>query len=169
MGISPSLSIHCTDCKTNSQMKPNLSKFAGYSYNGQSTKRENCSWHSLNIQLVLGTLATGLGPADLPPLLSFLGLPHLRSFSNLQYRRIESLIGFHIRRIADESMQQQLDLEVTLTQENKNEHKQSWKTCDNPIGLTVGYDMGWSKRSSGHKYDSMSGHAFLVGSRSKKH
>ena len=32
-----------------------------------------------------------------------------------------------------------------------------------PIGLTVSYDMGWNKRSSGHRYDSLSGHAFVIG------
>ena len=30
------------------------------------------------------------------------------------------------------------------------------------IGLTVSYDMGWNKRSSGHRYDSLSGHAFII-------
>ena len=32
-----------------------------------------------------------------------------------------------------------------------------------PIGLTVSYDMGWNKRSSGRRYDSLSGHAFVIG------
>ena len=31
------------------------------------------------------------------------------------------------------------------------------------IGFTVSFDMGWNKRSSGHKYDSISGHAFIIG------
>ena len=30
------------------------------------------------------------------------------------------------------------------------------------VGIFGSYDMGWSKRSSGHRYDSLSGHAFLV-------
>ena len=29
------------------------------------------------------------------------------------------------------------------------------------VQLVVMYDMGWNKRSSGHKYDSISGHGFL--------
>ena len=105
MGLSPYISLHCPNCcDFNSYMKYN---------GGQSTKRENCSWHTLNNQLVLGTLATGLGPADLPPLLSFMVLPHSRSSSNLQYRRIESLIGTHLRKIAEESMQNELETEVS--------------------------------------------------------
>ena len=31
------------------------------------------------------------------------------------------------------------------------------------IELTVSFDMGWNKRSSGHKYDSFLGHAFIIG------
>ena len=31
------------------------------------------------------------------------------------------------------------------------------------VGLDLAYDMGWQKRSSGRRYDSKSGHAFLIG------
>ena len=31
-----------------------------------------------------------------------------------------------------------------------------------------GYDMGWQKRSSGKRYDSKSGHAFLIGLKTQK-
>ena len=31
------------------------------------------------------------------------------------------------------------------------------------VGLTVLYDMGWNKHSSGHIYNSLSGHAFIIG------
>ena len=36
------------------------------------------------------------------------------------------------------------------------------------LGLAVSYDMGWQKRSTGHRYDSMSGHGFIIGCRSGK-
>ena len=36
------------------------------------------------------------------------------------------------------------------------------------VKVTVLYDMGWSKRSRGTRYDSKSGHAFTVGALSKK-
>ena len=38
----------------------------------------------------------------------------------------------------------------------------------NPVKLTVSYDMGWSKRSTGKVYDSLSGHGYLVGARTGK-
>ena len=31
------------------------------------------------------------------------------------------------------------------------------------IGLVISYDMGWQRRSSGHAYNSLSGHAFAIG------
>eukprot|EP00957_Ditylum_brightwellii_P002972 227599-Ditylum_brightwellii.AAC.1 len=37
-----------------------------------------------------------------------------------------------------------------------------------PVTLTVCYNMGWQKRSSGNKYVSILGHAFMVGARSRK-
>ena len=41
------------------------------------------------------------------------------------------------------------------------------KQCEKEqVQLTVSFDMGWSKRSSGHRYDSLSGHAFMCGCRS---
>ena len=36
------------------------------------------------------------------------------------------------------------------------------------IGLTVSYDMGWNKRSSGHIYNSLSGHAFIIGAHTRR-
>ena len=36
------------------------------------------------------------------------------------------------------------------------------------IGLTVSYDMGWNKRPSGHRYDSLTGHAFTIGAYTRR-
>ena len=36
------------------------------------------------------------------------------------------------------------------------------------VGLRVAYDMGWQKKSSGRRYDSLSGHCFLFGLETKK-
>ena len=37
----------------------------------------------------------------------------------------------------------------------------------NKVKITVTYDMGWQKRSSGRIYDSSSGHALIICGRSK--
>ena len=46
----------------------------------------------------------------------------------------------------------------TITGGRKNS-----ETVNDPVALTISYDMGWNKRSSGHRYDSLSGHAFAIG------
>ena len=38
---------------------------------------------------------------------------------------------------------------------------------NNKVKITVTYDMGWQKRSPGRRYDSSSGHTFIIGARSK--
>ena len=38
---------------------------------------------------------------------------------------------------------------------------------NNKFKLTVTYNMGWHKRSSGRKYESSNGHAFIIGARRK--
>ena len=61
----------------------------------------------------------------------------------------------------DEGLMLEVQEETGLT---KEEFWQSKKM----IGLTASYDMGWNKRSSGNRFDSISGHAFLIGCKCRK-
>ena len=36
------------------------------------------------------------------------------------------------------------------------------------VGMIVSFDMAWQKRGSGNRYDSLSGHAIMIGCRTKK-
>ena len=36
------------------------------------------------------------------------------------------------------------------------------------MGLTISYGTGWNKRSSGHRYDSLSGNAFAIGAYTRR-
>ena len=42
------------------------------------------------------------------------------------------------------------------------------KKTNQKVGLVAGFDMGRQKRSSGNRYDSMSGVGFMIGQLSKK-
>ena len=168
MGLEPMVTMTCSNCNNVFRLPNEYSKYNGISYSGKSTIRENCSWFSTNLRFVLGTLAAGIGATEAATLLSFIGLPNLQSFSRKQYRRIELLLGKYLRETADESMTEMLELEIEQTQQFKQEPIQDWRTIDNPTGLTLSFDMGWSKRSSGNRYDSLSGHAFLLGCHTKK-
>ena len=168
IGLEACITVSCGCCNKEHKAKQSYTKYHGTSYNGSPCKNENASWYSTNVRLVLATLASGLGAADISTFMSFVGLPNIKSFSQRQFRRIEMLIGKHLRHVADKSMQQALDEEINLTQKHKQVPTINWKTNDTKVGLTLGYDMGWSKRSSGNRYDSLSGHAFLVGGHSRK-
>ena len=57
--------------------------------------------------------------------------------------------------------------EVRMQLESENKSYKKWKQCvKEPVQLAVSFDMGWSKRRSGLRYASLSGHAFKCGCRS---
>ena len=161
IGIEPIVTICCPKCKQTSKITHEYTKYKDKNYNGKTHKLMNCSWFPSNLRLVLGTLATGSGASDTARLLSFLGLPNLQSFATHQFARIETLVGKHLRTIASASMKEAIELEGYLTKKEKNED-------NNLRGFANTYDMGWNKRSSGNKYDSLSGHGLLIGCRSGK-
>ena len=168
MGLEPIITVDCKCCGEQSRVRNEYTKYAWSRYNGVPTKKKNCSWFVTNLRLVIGTLAAGIGPSDVACLFSFLGLPKLHSFSKKVHQRIELLIGKELRDVADVSMDEAMELEVSETQKYKKFQDQQWSELVEPLGLTVSYDMGWSKRSSGSTYDSLSGHTFLIGAHSKK-
>ena len=84
MGLEPIITLSCSRCSNQPVRLPNeYSKYKGHGYNGEMTMKENCSWFAMNIRLVLGTLAAGIGASEAATLLSFLGLPNLQSFSTI--------------------------------------------------------------------------------------
>lgn len=89
---------------------------------------------------------------------------------------METELGQTQRMVATQSMLEALNEEIKATiEKNQDVYGMSYdeytkmSLFDKPIiKLTVCFDMGWQKRSSGHRYDSLSGHAFLVGAYTKK-
>ena len=168
IGLQACITLTCQKSNKQYPVKSNLTKYHKTNYKGDKCSNENCSWYDINLRLVLGTLASGLGPSDISTLLAFMGLPNLSSFSRTQFRRIEMLLGKDLRFVGNDSMKKALDEEIKLTMLHKNQPIFNWRTEKILIGLTAAYDMGWTKRSSGNRYDSLSGHAFLVGCLSRK-
>ena len=80
---------------------------------------------------------------------------------------MEAIIGEHQRKVAIESMEQATDLEVKMTFDNEINFKQ-YKSKNLPVGVTVFFDIGWNKRNSDNRYDSISGHVLMIGYLSKK-
>ena len=105
-------------------------------------------------------------------LLLFLNLPHGNALKNCTFHKLEDKMGKVIRSICAQSIEDALNEEIRL-QLVKEERECDYEKMKRGekierVKLTVLYDMGWSKRSSGTRYDSKSGHAFVIGALSKK-
>ena len=141
-------------------------------------KKEKERYHAnetfaINIMLVLGLQQIGGGCSDAMKLLTFLNLPNSKSMKNNKLKRIEDSIGSIIRDKAKNSIQNALEEEVRLTLklENRENDFEKWKAKDldpGTVGVVVAYDMGWNKRSTGTRYDSISGHGVAIGQLTKK-
>ena len=87
--------------------------------------------------------------------------------------KIEANTGMAERLMRDLAIEEALQEEIKDTLERKNQSYGEWCAQtdkgknNNKVKLTVTYDMGWQKRSSGRRYDSSTRHAFIIGARSK--
>ena len=61
----------------------------------------------------------------------------------------------------------EVELKATVIHEESEEFYVGWVKEDHAtrkkFGLTVSYDIGWQRQSSGNNYASLSGHMFLIG------
>ena len=127
--------------------------------------RKKINKFEINLQLIGAVQCCGGGATQARTIVSHLGLPCPDSFRN-QFRELEDVIGQEQIQVQSELENIALAEEICLTLEKEGE-----ECIDKRSGLvkiTISYDMGWSKRSSGRRYDSQSGHAHIVGLYTKK-
>ena len=154
-GLSSAVHLTCLECGEESTAAPKLSSFAGKDYTGQPSQRRNNSWYESNLRFVIATLAIGNGGSDLCDFLAFADLPQATSFGSRSFNRIECLVGETIRAVAEQSMIEAWEEETRRTLEAQGKCFQKWKKTIHYrrmiVKLTVSFDMGWQKRSSGNK------------------
>ena len=97
-------------------------------------------------------------------LLTFLDIPVPTSFPYQTFPKIKNLLGTTLTTIRDEAMEEGLRKEI---EEETGKTYEEWLESKQQIGIYGSYDMGWTKRSSGNRYNSMTGHVFLIGCRCK--
>ena len=98
---------------------------------------------------------------------------HWQGFGGESFPKIEVYAGMYECLVRDLAIEEDIQDEIKDTLEHNNQSYVDW--CDlldkgknnNRVKLTVTYDMGWKKISYGRRYDSSSGHAFIIGGRSK--
>ena len=134
-----------------------------------NVRKDSTASFCINVQFVLALMQMGGGNCESETMISFLDLPHASTFKTKSFSFIQSAIRKEIVEISNASMKDALEDEIerTVSKEVFEDYKNK-KTTSKDVVLTCSYDMGWNKRSSGHKYDSISGHGFLMGGRNKK-
>jgi len=167
VGIATEIDVSCTriSCKN----KNNKTACRRTNLDEKCSTGASVESFALNCSFVLGMQQIGAGGAESDTILTYLSLPHAHTFHRCSFHRIEMMMKPTINKISDESMKQALweEIDSTIGTERCNEWKRG-NVRPEDVKLTVTYDMGWQKRSSGHKYDSTSGHGFMLGARTKK-
>ena len=138
-----------------------------------------------NLRAVLSSFYIGTGTAEIGDALSLMGLPGGNGFSR-SINKYEQEIHSKIIKVGKDVIDEALKGEIKATfmekykdtydEKTYQKYKKCFEehnigylpTCVMRLGIAVSYDMGWQKRSTGHSYDSISGHAFIVGCRTKK-
>ena len=175
VGISTSIVLECTDemCNVKTKTDNQRTHFSGNKMNYNTMES-----YATNVFLVLALQQIGAGASDCGLLLTFLNLPSAASFQSKSFSRIENCVRPTIKKLTQQSIDDALAEEIKETIKAEKpprarkallesfEKKEGFNKNDAP--LTVCYDMGWNKRSSGTRYDSISGHGLMIGGYSKK-
>lgn len=117
---------------------------------GSRHKTTNCAsaW-DVNTKLAAGMINGGFGESHVNGFLSSLNIPTITQ-STLKSRERE--ITPHLHKMAEDSCNKHLREEISMSDGN----------------LTAGFDGAWQKRGTGRAYNSLTGHASLIGNKTKK-
>ena len=146
--------------------------------NTQSSVHENKLLET-NVRAMLASFYLGTGAEDIGNALSFLGVPGGHSWKNHFFKHSEE-VNSKIIGLCEEIVREGLECEITAVIKERLGNKYSTADVDKyicnffnddpdipvdilTIGITVSYDMGWQKRSTGRIYDSLSRHGFMIG------
>ena len=181
------VSIICVTCHYGHKCTIGPEQDDSRQYNFQiENKHEKTIQYDLNIQMVIAAYLSGIGSTELCRVSSALGVPSNgtaieKSFHKTSKEYLGSLIIDEAKAVMRESLIEEMRL-ATISK-YPNSFRELWPllkvvTFDGgpdvqvtrgiTIGVVASVDMGWQKRSSGRRYDSSSGHMFLIGQLSKK-
>ena len=174
IGIATSIVLECCNntCNINKKTVNHRTYFSDNKINYRSMES-----YAANVFLVLGLQQIGAGASDSGILISYLNLPSASLFQAKSFNQIESAVRPTIKKLTQQSINEALieEIKETIQQEKPPrakrkllEHLEQKEIDKKEIPLTVSYDMGWNKRSSGTRYDSISGHGLMIGGYSKK-
>jgi hypothetical protein len=167
VGVATIPKLTCSKCGWDSR-----AAMATTTIRADGAKRNAVIDYDTDVKCGLAFVSSGDGGTKAQRFLSFMSLPNAASLEKSYLPKIEAAMTESIQSLADKYLCENLIKEVQLTYGGDHAFNYNgWKDAlegGNDINETrpsvaVGMDMGWQKRSSGRKYDSNSGHAFLIG------
>ena len=108
--------------------------------------------HQLNVELCLFLMFLGRGREEADMFMGFFGINKTYNISRV-WLELEDVIGGQLENLTKRVLKENIKLETDGVEADANDR----------MPVDVAGDVGWNKRSSGRRYDSMSGHHFLVG------
>ena len=93
LGIATTVEILCSRCSVKAVAVASTSRFKTTNLTGKLNDHRRSNSYSLNLKLVLGTMASGIGPSNMSQLLSFLDIPSCKSLHGIFFRNIELTVG----------------------------------------------------------------------------
>ena len=147
--------------------------------------RTNFGECEVNIRAVLSAFYIGTGGGDVSKVLGMLGVGGSLSFER-NFTKYSPKISKIVREVCDKLIYECFVEEIMVTMKEKypsyNDEdklkelkqyliKKQFNKLPNHlpvIDISISYDMGWQRRSSGRLYDSLSGHAYFIGCRTGK-
>ena len=172
--LATSINTRCSHCDTLCASDI-LGASDGKAEAGSPSLKGHCKStdYAVNNLFVLAMMLSGDGGTESGRVMGLLDLPNHSSMSKSTFADLESRLAPLIIELTKELLEENLLEEIRLTKDELPGFEEApWKHAvetntpfpyDNMPVLGCSYDMGWSKRSSGRRYDSHSGHAAIVG------
>jgi hypothetical protein len=163
-GLASNFTIKCHTCKqTEYVIEAKKSEI-----DGDKTKSDLCRYQ-INVQFSLALQLMGIGGGHASTLAAFLDLPFPNKWGR-QFNVLEDYMYEVIQRVKNSSQSMAVEEEILETVNDQDRSITQNKLEDDlPLHrIEASFDMGWQVRSSGGKYGSRTGHALLIGARTKK-
>ena len=180
-GLASAVKITCLTCQKQVAKLESARSCNNEDEDHGEIKKKEAKQFAINQQFILGCHEAGLGPGDADIVCSAMNLPLAVGFWSTQgnFTAVEEKVGeaevattaLAMEEACREEIYQTLNVRERGDWADKGRNFQWWNSLPvtehmsvlNMPRLTVTYDMGWQQRSSGNKYNSVSGHAFCIG------
>jgi len=171
IGIATTQILSCSGCKLNCASDIERTTLP-------RGKHPRTSDFSVNCQYVAACVASGDGGSEAARILGLLDLPNYATMEKFTFPKVEFMISGNLQDVSKDALADNLREEVRLSMlEDNDANYGDWAQAmeqgnelDSSMYAKIkgGADMAWQKRSSGRRYDSLSGHEFVIGSKTRK-